>query len=68
MIASNSIEGKEVIETLTHKYTSLKHVYLHFPNDYWMNWTELPHSTEGKTGVHRGYVVSGYLNVLYDWF
>lgn len=71
MIASNPIEGREILNTLTTKYPSLKHIYLHFPNDYWMTWIEYPpraDAHEVKQGFQRGYLTAGYLNVRYDWF
>ncbi|KAG7445849.1 uncharacterized protein BT62DRAFT_138456 [Guyanagaster necrorhizus] len=66
MIGSDSIEGREVIDTLTEKYPALRNVYLHFPDDYWMTWVESPR-LNGQ-GTHRGFLSSGYLNVRYDWF
>lgn len=66
MIASDPIEGREVIDILTGKYPTLRNVYLHFPDDYWMTWTES--SRLKGQGTQRGFLSAGYLNVRNDWF
>lgn len=73
MIASNPTEGREIMVTLTQKYPSLHHLYLHFPDEYWMTWIEFPSCADapthnGQQGFQRGFLTSGYLNVHYDWF
>lgn len=66
MIASDPIEGREVIDVLTGKYPTLRNVYLHFPDNYWMTWMES--SRLKGQGTQRGFLSAGYLNVRYDWF
>ncbi|KAF5369880.1 hypothetical protein D9758_001210 [Tetrapyrgos nigripes] len=70
MLFSNSIEGAQVIEHLTKKYQSLRHIYLYFPQGYWVTWSQSSDSSEGEggTGPERGEMAVGPVDVEYDWF
>jgi hypothetical protein len=72
MLFSNSMEGSQVIEHLTRKYQSLRHIYLYYPQGYWVTWSQSLDlgSSEGekKNGPDRGDMAFGHLDVNYDWF
>jgi len=65
MLFSNSIEGNRVIEHLTKKYRSLRHIYLYYPQGYWVTWSRP--NREDKDGSDR-IITSVCIDVTYDWF
>ncbi|KAJ3811800.1 hypothetical protein EV368DRAFT_81975 [Lentinula lateritia] len=71
MIFSDSTEGSHVIEALASKYDSLQHIYLYFPQDFWMTWSKIPAMelcTSKATMLRKGISICRQLEVPSDWF
>ncbi|KAJ3935506.1 MAG: hypothetical protein NXY57DRAFT_466955 [Lentinula lateritia] len=71
MIFSDSTEGSDVIEALASKYDSLQHIYLYFPQDFWMTWSKIPameSCTSKATILRKGVSICRQLEVPSDWF
>ncbi|KAJ3883140.1 hypothetical protein F5051DRAFT_208651 [Lentinula edodes] len=71
MIFSDSTEGSDVIEALAGKYDSLQHIYLYFPQDFWMTWSKIPameSCTSKATILRKGISICRQLEVPSDWF
>ncbi|THV08721.1 hypothetical protein K435DRAFT_959250 [Dendrothele bispora CBS 962.96] len=70
---SNQLQGSQIIENLTSKYPSLRHIYLYFPQGDWFTWSRFPDVADdgddnGKVGPDRGAMAFNRFDVTYDWF
>ncbi|KIK65429.1 hypothetical protein GYMLUDRAFT_70539 [Collybiopsis luxurians FD-317 M1] len=79
MIFSDPTEGNQVIEALADKYDSLQHIFLYFPQGFWMAWSKtsstplhspLPWQTTARMPhlLHQGVSICKHLDIPPDWF
>ncbi|KAF9076357.1 hypothetical protein BDP27DRAFT_1414244 [Rhodocollybia butyracea] len=69
MIFSDQTEGTQVIYALAGKYTSLEHIFLYFPEDFWMTWSITPamQSCRIPSIIHRGLSITTQFEIPSLW-
>ncbi|KAJ3790523.1 hypothetical protein GGU10DRAFT_159055 [Lentinula aff. detonsa] len=71
MIFSDSTEGSQVIEALASRYHSLQHIFLYFPQGFWMTWSKtlaIKSCTSKPRPFRKGVSICRQLDISSHWF